>query len=156
MKTPFRAAIFALAAVFALVFSIGCKKPEKSAAENLSEADGIMAQMNSQGETDPALARQAEECYGRALKGDPKNPRAAYGRGMARARNNNFGAALEDFNQAVALDPKNPEAYYRRAMCRIANTPGNKAEALSDLKKTLELNPTHPGAARMIKLLSAS
>lgn len=128
----------------------------KSAEESLAEADGIMARMDGQGEADPVLAKKAEECYGRALKKDPKNPRAAYGRGMARARNRNFQAALTDFDMAVSLDPQNPEAYYRRALCRIATAPKDKAAALSDLTKTLELAPSHQGAARMMRLLSAA
>ena len=148
-----RAAVSVLAVFFLTALFFGCGK---SAEESLAEADGLLASMESQGGTDPSLAKKAEECYGRALKKDPKNSRAAYGRGMARARNRDFRSALEDFDRAVNLDPQNPEAYYRRALCRIATAPKDKSAALSDLTRTLELAPSHTGAARMMRLLSAA
>ena len=131
----------------ALLMLASCGEKAKTAADNVAEGDRLLAASE-----DPGSAQKAVQCYSRALAQEPGNPRAVYGRGMARARGRDFKGALEDFNQAVQRDPKNAEAYYRRAMCRIVAT-GDKVAAAKDLETCLALNPQHQGAARMLNVL---
>lgn len=70
--------------------------------------------------------------------------RTAVEQGMSRRSSYDFEAAESAFNQVIEIAPDYAEAWNQRAFVRFLRE--KDSEALSDLEKTLELEPDHFGA----------
>lgn len=81
----------------------------------------------------------------RALKAlhDPRTAMVHNALGVVYYRQQKLEPALSEFNQALAADPKLADAYSNRATVRWLK--GDRAGAVADFRKVLELKPAAPG-----------
>ncbi len=88
--------------------------------------------------------RDAHESCTKALELNDRNPRAWVNMATVFVRENEWSGALSSADKAIALRPNYVEGSYLRAVS-LANL-GKLEEAVRELRKTLSLNPEHPGA----------
>ena len=69
---------------------------------------------------------------------DTKNPYAYHTLGVAKAKLEDYTAAIDDFSKAISLKPDFAEAYHNRAVVKVLL--GQKGEAKADFKKAKELD----------------
>ena len=86
----------------------------------------------------PALAADA---YDTAVRLDPSDAEAVYGRGLANCCMGELDKGVADFTEAIRLDPKYSEAYYRRGLVYAKIGEKTKAEADSAQAKRLGYDP---------------
>jgi tetratricopeptide (TPR) repeat protein len=82
--------------------------------------------------------------YDAAIKLDPKNAKAFYGRGCAHARVDDTIRALLDLTEAIKLDPKDTSAFVDRAIVRVIR--GDWEQAIADFDEAIKLDPKHVNA----------
>jgi len=82
--------------------------------------------------------------YDAAIKLDPKNAKAFYGRGCAHARVDDTIRALLDLTEAIKLDPKDTSAFVDRAIVRVIR--GDWEQAVADFDEAIKLDPNHVNA----------
>lgn len=98
------------------------------------------AQFHSfRGQYEEAIANYTE-----AIRLDPQNRRAYYGRGNAYAELGDYEEAVADYSQAIRLDPNQPGAYYSRGV--VLSYQGQYEEAVADYREALVLSPTYASA----------
>ncbi len=73
-----------------------------------------------------------------AIQLDTENPYAYHTLGVAKAKLDDYTAAIDDFSKAIRLKPDFAEAYYNRAVVKMLL--GQKREAKADFKKAKELD----------------
>jgi tetratricopeptide (TPR) repeat protein len=74
---------------------------------NIEKGDAAAATGDWAGSTD---------WYGKAIEANPKNVESYYKRGIAQRNNNNYTAAIADFDTVLKLDPSFSPAYAARAL----------------------------------------
>lgn len=82
--------------------------------------------------------------YDAAIKLDPKNAKAYYGRGCAHARVDDTIRALLDLTEAIKLDPKDTSAFVDRAIVRVIR--GDWEQAVADFDEAIKIDPKHVNA----------
>lgn len=88
--------------------------------------------------------------YSSAIEKDPGNYLYYQYRGIFYAQKmHKLDKAVEDFDRVVKLQPQLAEAYYNRGVARAMS--GQMQDAEADFTKTLELDPGHEGARRMLR-----
>ncbi|XP_021467633.2 tetratricopeptide repeat protein 13 isoform X4 [Oncorhynchus mykiss] len=91
------------------------------------------------------LYDEAIKHFSLLLQGDPEVVSAIYGRGIAYGKKSlqdikNADLALFELSRVIALEPNRPEVYEQRA--EILSPLGRISEALSDLSKAIQLQPS--------------
>uniref|UniRef100_A0AAX7TWZ2 Tetratricopeptide repeat domain 13 n=1 Tax=Astatotilapia calliptera TaxID=8154 RepID=A0AAX7TWZ2_ASTCA len=91
------------------------------------------------------LYDEAIKHFSLLLQGDPELVSAIYGRGIAYGKKSlqdikNADLALYELNRVITLEPSWPEVYEQRA--EILSPLGRISEALSDLTKAIQLQPS--------------
>uniref|UniRef100_A0A672N2D2 Uncharacterized protein n=1 Tax=Sinocyclocheilus grahami TaxID=75366 RepID=A0A672N2D2_SINGR len=91
------------------------------------------------------LFDEAIKHFSLLLQGDPELVSAIYGRGIAYGKKSlqdikNADLALYELSRVIALEPSRPEVYEQRA--EILSPLGRISEALSDLTKAIQLQPS--------------
>uniref|UniRef100_A0A9J7XKV6 Tetratricopeptide repeat domain 13 n=1 Tax=Cyprinus carpio carpio TaxID=630221 RepID=A0A9J7XKV6_CYPCA len=91
------------------------------------------------------LYDEAIKHFSLLLQGDPELVSAIYGRGIAYGKKSlqdikNADLALYELSRVIALEPSRPEVYEQRA--EILSPLGRISEALSDLTKAIQLQPS--------------
>ncbi|XP_056337461.1 LOW QUALITY PROTEIN: tetratricopeptide repeat protein 13 [Danio aesculapii] len=91
------------------------------------------------------LYDEAIKHFSLLLQGDPELVSAIYGRGIAYGKKSlqdikNADLALYELSRVIALEPNRPEVYEQRA--EILSPLGRISEALSDLTKAIQLQPS--------------
>ncbi|KAL4649147.1 tetratricopeptide repeat protein 13 isoform X1 [Arapaima gigas] len=91
------------------------------------------------------LYDEAIKHFSLLLQSDPELVSAIYGRGIAYGKKSlqdikNADLALYELNRVIALKPSHPEVYEQRA--EILSPLGRISEALSDLSKAIQLQPS--------------
>ncbi|XP_062857899.1 tetratricopeptide repeat protein 13 isoform X2 [Trichomycterus rosablanca] len=92
-----------------------------------------------------SLFDEAIKHFSLLLQGDPELVSAMYGRGIAYGKKSlqdikNADLALYDLSRVITLEPNRPEVYEQRA--EILSPLGRISEALSDLTKAIQLQPS--------------
>lgn len=77
--------------------------------------------------------------FSKAIELDPKNERALFNRGMAKAGLEEHAAALVDYDKAIELNSKEQSWYYNRGLSKIQIKSYN--EAVSDFDKAIYVSP---------------
>ena len=131
-----------------LLFSVGllcaCAVGAQAVTpEQLNRSALFEALANARSE---ATAREVEDKIWRFWLAQSPTPevRSLMDKGMERREAYDYEAAEAHFDQAVALAPEYAEALNQRAFIRFLRE--NYAGSLSDLEKTVELEPQHFGA----------
>lgn len=93
----------------------------------------------SRGDLDGAMAD-----FNRAIRLNPANSGAFYGRATVRRDRQELDLALADFTQAIDLEPTNSIARSNRGFVRLARRDLEKA--LEDFDEAIHLEPTHSTA----------
>lgn len=105
-----------------------------SAKASANQAFAQGEQLSRAGQGVSALA-----CYTEAIRLQPKDARAYYGRGLLQEDFNRVPEAIADLTAAIALNPKLTAAYYHRgALYHLA---GRNEDAQADFARAIELNP---------------
>ncbi|XP_048841610.1 tetratricopeptide repeat protein 13 isoform X2 [Brienomyrus brachyistius] len=91
------------------------------------------------------LYDEAVKHFSLLLQGDPELVSAIYGRGIAYGKKSlqdikNADLALYELGRVITLEPSQPEVYEQRA--EILSPLGRISEALSDLSKAIQLEPS--------------
>ncbi|XP_066548672.1 tetratricopeptide repeat protein 13 isoform X1 [Amia ocellicauda] len=91
------------------------------------------------------LYDEAIKHFSSLLQGDPELVSAIYGRGIAYGKKSlqdikNADLALFELSRVIALEPNRPEGFEQRA--EILSPLGRISEALSDLSKAIQLQPS--------------
>ncbi|XP_051500787.1 tetratricopeptide repeat protein 13-like isoform X2 [Myxocyprinus asiaticus] len=91
------------------------------------------------------LYDEAIKHFSLLLQGDPELVSAIYGRGIAYGKESlqdikNADLALYELSRVITLEPNRPEVYEQRA--EILSPLGRISEALSDLTKAIQLQPS--------------
>ncbi|XP_060769906.1 tetratricopeptide repeat protein 13 isoform X2 [Neoarius graeffei] len=91
------------------------------------------------------LYDEAIKHFSLLLQGDPELVSAMYGRGIAYGKKSlqdikNADLALYELSRVITLEPNSPEVYEQRA--EILSPLGRISEALSDLTKAIQLQPS--------------
>ncbi|XP_053087660.1 tetratricopeptide repeat protein 13 isoform X2 [Pangasianodon hypophthalmus] len=91
------------------------------------------------------LYDEAIKHFSLLLQGDPELVSAIYGRGIAYGKKSlqdikNADLALYELSRVITLEPNRPEVYEQRA--EILSPLGRISEALSDLTKAIQLQPS--------------
>ncbi|KAM9495795.1 tetratricopeptide repeat protein 13 isoform 2-T2 [Clarias gariepinus] len=91
------------------------------------------------------LYDEAIKHFSLLLQGDPELVSAMYGRGLAYGKKSlqdikNADLALYELSRVITLEPNRPEVYEHRA--EILSPLGRISEALSDLTKAIQLQPS--------------
>ncbi|XP_057208902.1 tetratricopeptide repeat protein 13 isoform X2 [Triplophysa rosa] len=91
------------------------------------------------------LYDEAVKHFSLLLQGDPELVSAIYGRGIAYGKKSlqdikNADLALYELSRVISLEPNRPEMYEQRA--EILSPLGRISEALSDLTKAIQLQPS--------------
>uniref|UniRef100_A0A4W5N6Z3 Tetratricopeptide repeat domain 13 n=1 Tax=Hucho hucho TaxID=62062 RepID=A0A4W5N6Z3_9TELE len=91
------------------------------------------------------LYDEAIKHFSLLLQGDPEVVSAIYGRGIAYGKKSlqdikNADLALFELSRVITLEPNRPEVYEQRA--EILSPLGRISEALSDLSKAIQLQPS--------------
>ncbi|XP_065125037.1 tetratricopeptide repeat protein 13 isoform X2 [Paramisgurnus dabryanus] len=91
------------------------------------------------------LYDEAVKHFSLLLQGDPELVSAIYGRGIAYGKKSlqdikNADLALYELSRVISLEPNRPEVYEQRA--EILSPLGRISEALSDLTKAIQLQPS--------------
>ncbi|XP_058248004.1 tetratricopeptide repeat protein 13 isoform X1 [Hemibagrus wyckioides] len=91
------------------------------------------------------LYDEAIKHFSLLLQGDPELVSAMYGRGIAYGKKSlqdikNADLALYELSRVITLEPNRPEVYEQRA--EILSPLGRISEALSDLTKAIQLQPS--------------
>ena len=81
--------------------------------------------------------------YEKAIAIDPKDANSYLGRGYAYSWKRDHQKALADYAKAIELDPKFAGAYANRAIL-YADSLNQSNQALADIDKALQLQPTEP------------
>ncbi len=89
---------------------------------------------------------EAAEAFGRAADLNPAKSEVWGMKGAALAETGKYAEALEAVNRAIGLDPNNAMHYYNRAC--IYSLQKERESALSDLRRTFELQPSFRENAR--------
>jgi lipoprotein NlpI len=74
-----------------------------------------------------------------AIRVNPKNPDAYYGRGGVWLKRGNYDEAITDYTEAIRLKPKFAYAYYGRGIAWYFK--GNYDKAIADESEAIRLNP---------------
>lgn len=74
-------------------------------------------------------------------------------RGIAYINNQQYQAALADLNYMLQIDPNNFAHYANRGVCNMKL--GNKAAAMQDFQKALQLNPQHEASRKNLTFLQS-
>ncbi|HZZ80721.1 MAG TPA: tetratricopeptide repeat protein [Gemmataceae bacterium] len=99
-------------------------------------------------------AKEAEECFKRALNVDPKNVNALVYLGMVRHAAQDRDGAMKRFREAIDVKPNSSIAYYNLAQCLKAD--GDLPGAIDALKKAVNCQPENaPAHAALGELLLA-
>ncbi len=69
---------------------------------------------------------------------DTENPYAYHTQGVAKAKLDDYTAAIDDFSKAISLKPDFAEAYYNRAVAK--KMLGQKDAARADFEKAAQLD----------------
>jgi tetratricopeptide (TPR) repeat protein len=82
------------------------------------------------------------------IDANPGVPVVYYIRGSVYLTEGDFDKAIEDFNESAKLDPSDPSYYYGRAIAyhdraRKTKSREDYEKAVSDLTKTIEINPEY-------------
>jgi serine/threonine protein kinase len=81
----------------------------------------------------------------------PEDHRLYDSRGFAKSNLKDYAGAIADFTKAIEYNRENPRVYYHRAESRVA---AEQFEgAYGDLIHALRLDPSHPGALRLMEKL---
>ena len=99
-------------------------------------------------------AREAIECYSRALQMDPQNQNynsvLLANRAAAYMKLKDYMKALEDLNKAISYSPNYTKAYMRRGNVRMQMEEYD--EALKDYNEVKNRDPNHPEVDNCIRL----
>lgn len=82
--------------------------------------------------------------YTEAIRLDPENPSAYYGRGNAYAELGDYEEAVGDYTESIRLDPDQPGVYVNRGL--VLSYQGRYEEAVADYREALLLNPSYARA----------
>jgi tetratricopeptide (TPR) repeat protein len=102
---------------------------------------------NGVGNLTNALAQLAA-----AVRLDPRHVRAWYNLGLAQNALEQYAAAITSLSRAESLSPTDAEIPYAQAT--IFARFGRNAEAVRELKRTLEIDPENPEARQLLQNLS--
>jgi tetratricopeptide (TPR) repeat protein len=105
----------------------------------MGEVEALQGEMEySRGKSD-----LAESLIEAAIKDDPQLASPYVTLGMLRFRAGDRSAALDNFSKAISLDTTNYHAYYDRAVLAMSGSglAGDDTQVISDLEKTVALNP---------------
>lgn len=86
----------------------------------------------------------AIKCYDDAIKTEPGDTAALYGKGDALFASGNRDGAIECYNKAVDADPDHPEKFYDR--CEKLLDEGMVDEALEGYDRAIDIDPTSADA----------
>jgi tetratricopeptide (TPR) repeat protein len=84
-------------------------------------------------------ADQALTDYQEAMRVDPSNAQAYYGRGLVWEEKKNYDRAIADFSEAIRRDPKHANAYFYRAF--TWRKKDDLDRALADYAEAIRLDP---------------
>jgi len=76
---------------------------------------------------------------------------AAYDRGLAALKQENYDKAITEFTEAIRLDPNNVDAYLLRGASYYAK--GDKDRALADANTALRIEPSNESAKALLAKL---
>lgn len=85
----------------------------------------------------------AEATFTKALRLEPQNGSAHFGRGMARAGLGDFAGALADYDAAIRLNPQDMKSYLYRGFAHEQS--GDAEAATADYTDALRLDPENGG-----------
>lgn len=74
-------------------------------------------------------------------------------RGSACGRKGQFDHPVNKYNKVIEQNPKDAAAYYERAVGH--KQLGKREKVIADLQTSLELNPSHEWASKLLKALGA-
>ena len=83
--------------------------------------------------------KDAVAAYEKAVRLDPKEARAYYGRALAYLAMGHLGLAIADLDLAVLLDPQNAQSYWLRGQVRYSL--GRPDGAMGDFDEAIRLDP---------------
>ena len=116
----------------------GLSQPEEVEAENLAPLlEAIESALRIE---DLNYVEKLNQCL--AVVGDEQRLNvieACYNRGISRCHEEDYEAAISDFDQALQLNPKLADAYYNRGLAYTKL--GQYQEAIEDYSEALEINP---------------
>jgi tetratricopeptide (TPR) repeat protein len=99
----------------------------------------------------PAAAQAA---FDEAIRLDPTNYRAYFGRGVTHATSEKWAEAVAEFDKAIRLKPDEADLYFNRGLVRQRT--GEANHAIEDANRALKLNPKHaPSLYLRAEVLSA-
>jgi serine/threonine protein kinase/Tfp pilus assembly protein PilF len=101
---------------------------------------------DARGQEDQALAD-----YDRALQLEPRLAMAALNRAVLHGRAGRYEQALDDFRRALDAGADPALVHYDRALVRLEQ--GDRTAAVADLNKTLQYDPEHRQAHRLLESL---
>jgi tetratricopeptide (TPR) repeat protein len=94
-------------------------------------------------------SNQAIADYDRSIQLQPTDYRTYYNRGLARAKNRDYTAAIDDFNQSLrqmtGFEPTSLSSIYSDRGASYLSL-GNLRAAKADIARSLSLDPHHTGA----------
>jgi Tfp pilus assembly protein PilF len=82
---------------------------------------------------------KAMSAFGEALKLDPRDTEALYGRALIHVERSEWDPALADFDAVIKVRPGNAGAYHNRA--RAKDGKGDVDGAIADVTRAIQLNP---------------
>ena len=88
----------------------------------------------------------------RAIKSNPNDATAYFGRGSAHLKASEFDSAIADFTKPIELNPKLALAYSNLGWTYEAI--GDEREAIAHYRKALEFEPSLEAARDNLKLLA--
>jgi tetratricopeptide (TPR) repeat protein len=89
---------------------------------------------SGQGDVDRAIAE-----YNEALRLDPGNAEAYYGRGLAYDSKDDYDRAIADLSSAISIKPDWPVAFYKRGL--VYSEADKYSSAISDFSEAIRLDP---------------
>lgn len=92
---------------------------------------------------------QATEAFHKVLKLDPNNTEAILGLGFALHACNRPDQARKAFEDGLRLSFNQPELHFGHGLALMET--GDAYRAINEFKRTLELNPKHPLATKMLQ-----
>lgn len=92
---------------------------------------------------------QATEAFHEVLKLDPNNAEAILGLGFALHASNRPDQARKAFEDGLRISFNQPELHFGHGLSLMET--GDAFRAINEFKRTLELNPKHPLAIKMLQ-----
>src|SRR5436305_1023473 len=77
--------------------------------------------------------------YNEAIRLDPNNARAYFGRGNVWIEKKQFDPAVADFSEAIRLDPNDPATYFNRG--NAWREKKDYEQAIADFSEAIRLDP---------------